>query len=78
VILPKIIHNFHSVAIARLTHCVRNKWVKTAFITFQKPEIKHFTYFAGGFFATLPLTGATDFLGVLSSSDSVTEDSVLT
>jgi hypothetical protein len=49
-----------------------------AFTTFEKPEIKHFTYFSGSFFATLPLTGATGFLGALSSSDSVTEDSVLT
>jgi hypothetical protein len=41
------------------------------------PETRFFTYFAGGFFTIFPLTGATGFLGVLSSSDSVTEDSVL-
>jgi hypothetical protein len=32
---------------------------------------------SGGFFVTLPLTGAAGFFGVLSSSDSVTDGSVL-
>jgi hypothetical protein len=50
---------------------------QVAFAAFQGAEAKCFTYFAGGFFATLPLTGVPGFLGVLSSSDSVTDNLVL-
>jgi len=39
---------------------------------------KGFTYFSGGFFPILPLIGVTGFLGVSSSSDSETDNIILT